>query len=280
MGGAGSQRKLKMPTLTCRLCGHEKSSSDFYVSKASKSGFRGECKTCSVAKARAWNLENADKCRDRERRRYAADPSKKRTSAKKWNDKNPDRVRENHAKWHAANAGKVRNATKAWALANPERYREICRKAVQKWRASNLDKVREKSKTQYYADRERNIERAKLWNASNPERFRESCRRWANKNPQKLRAYERNRKLAKIERTPPWYGEFDQFVFEEAFSLARQREEMTGIGWHVDHMLPLRGRRVSGLHAGINAQVIPAALNLSKGNKMLYTKPGEWVRAI
>jgi 5-methylcytosine-specific restriction endonuclease McrA len=41
----------------------------------------------------------------------------------------------------------------------------------------------------------------------------------------------------------------------------------TGVQWHVDHIIPLQGKNVSGLHVPENLQVIQGSLNIKKGNR-------------
>ena len=63
----------------------------------------------------------------------------------------------------------------------------------------------------------------------------------------------------------------DQVVLDQkikqAYELAILRTKKFGFLWHVDHIIPLNGVNVSGLHVIENIQVIPAAENLLKNNK-------------
>lgn len=83
----------------------------------------------------------------------------------------------------------------------------------------------------------------------------------------KKRLYDAKRRVAYLEREPKWLT-FEQKLEIECFYYKSMRyEEETGIKHHVDHIVPLQGEDVCGLHVPWNLQVIPAKENLSKGNK-------------
>lgn len=90
----------------------------------------------------------------------------------------------------------------------------------------------------------------------------------------------RHRDVTQKIQTPLWFNEFDQFIYDECVDLCKARQKATGLDWHVDHMIPLRGIKASGLHCGLNFQVIPAYINLSKQNKNIMQDPFEWLKFI
>lgn len=83
-----------------------------------------------------------------------------------------------------------------------------------------------------------------------------SVRRYQKENPKRKNAVDARRRAAKLCRTPPWADleAIKQFYIECP-------EDMT-----VDHIIPLQGKRVSGLHVFENLQYLTPSKNCSKSN--------------
>lgn len=156
------------------------------------------------------------------------------------------------------------------ALSNKDRLRL--------WRQKNPDKVR----AQKLRHRERHPDAAKLyrertkeraaetrleWQRKNKEKVRASCKKWREENPDKNRAKAMRYRASKQNRTVKWEIELTELVVQEASHLCSLLEKYTGIKWHVDHVIPLCGEHVSGLHVWNNIGVLPAVANISKHNK-------------
>lgn len=75
------------------------------------------------------------------------------------------------------------------------------------------------------------------------------------------------RRAAKVSATPSWlttlHFEHIKLFYEAATAFTRE----TGEPWHVDHIVPLKGKNISGLHVPWNLQVLPAKDNIAKGNR-------------
>jgi hypothetical protein len=104
------------------------------------------------------------------------------------------------------------------------------------------------------------------WSAKNPEKVKLYAAKNKANNKGKVNANTVKRRLAKANRTPAWLTTDDYWMIEQAYELATLRTELFGFAWHVDHVLPLQGKLVSGFHTPYNLQVIPGVDNVRKSN--------------
>ncbi len=71
----------------------------------------------------------------------------------------------------------------------------------------------------------------------------------------------------KVSAQPRWLSEEDKQKIKDIYLLAEDVQVVTGERYQVDHIIPLRGKNVCGLHVPWNLQILPADINLAKGNK-------------
>jgi hypothetical protein len=109
--------------------------------------------------------------------------------------------------------------------------------------------------------------RVKAWREANPEQTKHIYRDWAQRNKDKVNAKWMQREAAKKRRTPNWLTDDDMWVMEQVYDIAAKRKQMLGGEWHVDHIVPLQGKTVSGLHVPWNLQVISGNENRQKSNR-------------
>ena len=92
-------------------------------------------------------------------------------------------------------------------------------------------------------------------------------RKWQLDNKDKCAASSAKRRAAKIQRTPAWLTKDDHKTINHLFIKAALFTKYCGRRYNVDHIVPLQGDTVSGLHVPSNLRVISQTENQSKGNK-------------
>lgn len=90
------------------------------------------------------------------------------------------------------------------------------------------------------------------------------------RHPDKVSAYVMRRYAAKKHATPSWAN---ATYIMDMYLIARICTEATGVKYQVDHIVPLRSKKVCGLHVEHNLQVITGADNHAKNNLLWSDMP-------
>lgn len=113
--------------------------------------------------------------------------------------------------------------------------------------------------------RDRRLKYSRDFNKNNKDYFRN----WRAVNTSKTRAYAQSYKFRKKSGTPDWLTEEQLSQIESVYSHARDCEIVSGEKYHVDHIIPIKGENICGLHVPWNLQVLPADVNIRKSNRVI-----------
>jgi len=75
------------------------------------------------------------------------------------------------------------------------------------------------------------------------------------------------RRAARIQRTPSWLTDFDRLKIKCMYAIATMLTRENKEKWTIDHIIPLQGELVSGLHVPSNLQPMRLSENSAKLNK-------------
>ena len=211
---------------------------------------------------KAYRAANAERLKEQKRAYYLANKEKINAKHRAYREANKEKINEQARKSHHENKekrneqGRAYHEKNAAVLREKMRIRGAAKKAERKeYLKNNKEKLLPaiiKYQTAYYE--------------SNREKLLQARREYVQLNPEKLAAQSAKRKAARSQRTPRWLTKADYAVIDSFYAQARVMSEQTGEKYHVDHILPLRGKKVSGLHVPSNLRVIPAAENIRKFN--------------
>jgi hypothetical protein len=173
----------------------------------------------------------------------------KKAVDKAYREQNKESIAKAKAKCYQEKKAQYNAKTSKWVKDNPEG-----RKAI--------------SDRYYRNNRERILDYLAGYREQNREICQQRSKAWAERNPERVRAKDAKRRSAKINALPKWLTEDQLEQIVQIYAHAKECEMLTGDKYHVDHIVPLQGKNVCGLHVPWNLQVLPADINQSKSNKL------------
>jgi hypothetical protein len=139
----------------------------------------------------------------------------------------------------------------------------------EKNKSSVLQKAAENSRRNRKENKDKTQASRRLWASKNRSKDNAYSAKWRANNKAHMLMLLRKRQTSKINRTPSWLDAVDLAEIEFTYMWCSALREC-GLDYHVDHIIPLQGKTVSGLHVPWNLQVIPAVENIRKGNRCNY----------
>jgi hypothetical protein len=158
-------------------------------------------------------------------------------------------------------------------LATDPEYRErrISRNRVESLPPEEVERRASAARDRYQKNREHNLKKKKEYLENNREeinrkqRARQQRKYYADIEASRTaKAIERaQRRAATDQRSPPWRNSDE---IDEIYRTSAEISKATGVPHHVDHVIPLRGKHVSGMHHQDNLFIIPQSENARKNN--------------
>jgi glucan-binding YG repeat protein len=142
----------------------------------------------------------------------------------------------------------------------------VIKEQQKQWAANNYENISMLGKQRYERNKSWEQLRGQAKWVINKEKVLKTNKAWSKNNPEKMRLLIRNRnKLRKLivkQQRPKWAD----------LQKIRQIYDNCPDGFHVDHIVPLRGKTVCGFHIETNLQYLPALENIKKSNNFVFTE--------
>lgn len=219
--------------LVCKACGLAKPASEFYFDKKKNRHIK-PCKPCFSKASKARYEKNREQILAQQKARMAANKEAVSAYQREWYKKNRERVLAASAAYRADPSVAVRET---------ERQKR------------------------YYAERAEEIQakRKATMTQEQREAHKAKTAEWVKRNIARVTAKTTLRRLKVAGATPPWA---DVAAIRAFYLDANRLSRETGVPHEVDHIVPIKGEYVCGLHVHWNLQVLTRAENRSKANKL------------
>ena len=135
-----------------------------------------------------------------------------------------------------------------------QRHKEAYIARAKKWAAENPDAIRAYFEREDVKEKAR--QKTKAWTQKNKDRKGAYDREWAANNKPRNRANKAARRARARNATPAWLTQEHREEITAFYDVAEHLERTTGIEHEVDHIIPLSGGIVCGLHVPWNLRVL------------------------
>ena len=111
------------------------------------------------------------------------------------------------------------------------------------------------------------LEKSRKWKSENRDLVNINHKKYRDRNPGK-QALKRSKRRTRIKhQTPSWLTTLQKAQIVAIYDKCKQYR-LQGFDFHVDHIVPLKGKEVSGLNVPWNLRIVTAKFNLLKGNRL------------
>lgn len=142
-----------------------------------------------------------------------------------------------------------------------------CKSALNKnWYANNKQRKQIQQNKYRESNKDRLDKKATEYRQRNKKAIRSKIALWQQSNKDKVAFYASNRRARQTQATPLWLTNEQFKQIEEFYSMAKELETVFPWKQHVDHIIPINGKTVCGLHVPWNLQILSMKANLAKGN--------------
>lgn len=218
---------------TCSMCNNLQPFENFNKDKYKIDGLTSSCKSCLKLKWDRYKENNIEKLRQ-----------KQSESRKRKRKENPEEVRKKARELYKKNKEKRKQYDK-------------------NYRVKHADRIRQRRKEYRELNKSKLSIANKLWRLKNSDRIKSKIKQ----NSGYHAALAAVRRANKIQATPSWLSDSEKQEIKLLYLFVAERRKQTGLDLEVDHIVPLKGKTVCGLHVPWNLQVITASENASKGNR-------------
>jgi len=234
-------------------CGLIKSLSDFHIHKNGLYGHRSRCKICKSQESAEYRKNNPNQ-------------------AIQYRKNNATKAKVYGAKYRKDNANILKDYFTQHRLNNQDtiiKWRKDNPDYAKLYRQDHKDTILAKAAIYRQNNKQAIAEHATIYRKNNKQKLAEYGVKYRQDNPGKVNEITAKRRAAKLQRTVAWADlkAIKQVYADcEEINLAAKTAGCTDI-FTVDHVIPLQGEFVSGLHVEYNLDIITLSANSSKGNR-------------